>query len=53
MVSLKINKKINFGEYYHCLFGENYHQDCDNYIIHFDDKRCYENQNKSQLWDLT
>ena len=32
-VSKSYSKNNNFEEYYNCLFGEEYQQECDNYII--------------------
>ena len=32
-ISKSQSKNINFEEYYKCLFGRKYQQECDNYII--------------------
>ena len=32
-VSKYYSKNIKFEDYYNCLFGEKYQQECDNYII--------------------
>ena len=32
-ISKSQSKKIKFEEYYNCLFGKNYQQECDKYII--------------------
>ena len=32
-ISKSQSKYINFEEYYNCLFGGEYQQECDNYII--------------------
>ena len=40
-VSKNQSKNFNFDEYYNCLFGGKYQQDCDNYIIRSNNHEMY------------
>ena len=35
------SKNIKFEEYYNCLFGRKYHQECDNYVIRSSNHEMY------------
>ena len=65
-ISKSQSRKIKFEEYTKCLDGEDYQQECVNYIIRsislemvlqkvkksiFDDKRCYINNIESKAWN--
>ena len=67
-ISQTYAKDNKFGENKKCLDGQEYQQECDNYLIRslnhkrylqrvrkstlsqFDDKRCYINETKNDLW---
>ena len=40
-ISKSQSKNIKIEEYYNCLFGGNYHQECDNYIIRSINREMY------------